>query len=332
MTAVLPLAVTMGEPAGIGGEILLRAWLRRAELPPCYVIDDATRLIRLAQRLGLNVPVRVITEPAQAVALWSQALPVMDLAVVTPVEPGHPDSRNAGAVRQSVERAVEDVRRGRAAALITNPIHKKVMYDGGFPHPGHTEFLAELTGGTPVMMLTVPGLRVVPVTIHVAISEAVTTLTREKIQACGVVLEQALRRDFGISQPRIAVAALNPHAGEDGSMGAEEAKIIAPAVAALQAAGIAAFGPLPSDTMFHQRARGGYDAALCMYHDQALIPLKTIDFDRGVNVTLGLPVIRTSPDHGTAFDIAGRGMAREDSLVAAITVASEMAARRLHRG
>jgi len=219
---------------------------------------------------------------------------------------------------------------GETSAVVTSPIHKKCLYDAGFTWPGHTEFLAALAGNAirPVMMLACSELRVVPVTIHVALEEAVHTLTTDDIVAIAEITAHALRRDFGIAAPRLAVAGLNPHAGEEGSMGSQEATIIAPAISALRARGIDAFGPMPPDTMFHARARAGYDAAICMYHDQALIPIKTIDFDGGVNVTLGLPFVRTSPDHGTALAIAGRGEANPRSLMAAMAMAWDVAARR----
>jgi 4-hydroxythreonine-4-phosphate dehydrogenase len=326
------LALTMGEPAGIGGEIALAAWTRRAEgVPPFVMIDDPERLERLAARLGLTVPIRAVASAAEAEALFESALPVLPLALVHPVEPGHPDPANAGAVAAAIEQAVRLAQSGEVAGIVTNPIHKEAMYRGGFAYPGHTEFLAALTGtaeGGEVMMLACPDLRVVPVTIHVALTEAIASLSVERIVAVGTVAAQALRQDFGIPAPRLAVAGLNPHAGEGGAMGREDIEIVAPAVRRLREAGIDAVGPLPSDTLFHERARQGYDLALCMYHDQALIPLKTLGFDRGVNITLGLPVVRTSPDHGTALDLAGSGRAGADSLIAALNTAAEIAANR----
>ena len=232
-------------------------------------------------------------------------------------------------VIKAIADAVGLVQARRAAALVTNPIQKETLYQAGFPHPGHTEFLGELAGGArPVMMLVCPELRVVPVTVHMALAAALKALTREEIVAVGRIAAKALRNDFGIARPRLAVAGLNPHAGEHGTMGSEEITTVEPAIAALCADGIDAFGPLPPDTMFHAGARKNYDAALCMYHDQALIPLKTIDFDSGVNITLGLPFIRTSPDHGTACDIAGKGIANPASLLAALDLAAAMAERR----
>ena len=327
----LPLALTMGEPAGIGGELTLLAWLKRGKegLPPFFALDDPARLERLAAALGWTVPLRVIAEPAEAVAVFPEALPVLPVALATRVTPGRPDPSNAPAVLCAITTAVSLIKAQRAAALVTNPIQKKVLYSAGFRHAGHTEFLAELAGGAaPVMMLVCPGLRVVPVTIHLPLREAVAALSSEKIVAAGRITAAGLARDFATSRPRLAVAALNPHAGEDGALGREEIEIIAPAVSLLRSAGIAADGPLPADTLFHPAARQRYDAVLCMYHDQALIPLKTIDFAGGVNVTLGLPFIRTSPDHGTALDIAGTGKADPSSLIAALKLAGEMAARR----
>jgi 4-hydroxythreonine-4-phosphate dehydrogenase len=332
---MLPLAVTMGEPAGIGGEIVLKAWLGRAGgVPPFYLIDDPDRIASLARRLGWPAPVRSIDIPDQALGVFDEALPVTAIGIDIRAEPAHPDPADAPAILQAIETAVRDVRLGRAAAVVTNPIHKDSLYRAGFHHPGHTEYLAELAGATaaPVMMLACPELRVVPVTVHLALRRAVESLSAAAIAHAGRVTQAALRRDFGIDVPVLAVAGLNPHAGEGGGLGREEIEIIEPALAELRAAGIDVRGPLPPDTMFHAEARGSYDAALCMYHDQALIPIKTIDFYGGVNVTLGLPFVRTSPDHGTAFGIAGRGIARPESLIAALRLAAEMAARRLASG
>lgn len=323
-----PLALTMGEPAGIGGEITLQAWLRRdtAGLVPFVVLDDPARLAALADRHGWAVPLQTVTEPAEAIEAFATALPVLPVPLPAPSQPGIPDRRNAPAVLHAIELATALCRNGAAAAMVTNPIHKAALYDAGFSHPGHTEFLAALCDvERPVMMLASERLRVVPVTIHIALREAIETLTSDLIVETGHILAADLRTKFGITNPRIAVAGLNPHAGESGSMGSEDAVIVAPAVERLRAAGIDARGPLPPDTMFHAEARTSYDAALCMYHDQALIPIKTLDFDQGVNVTLGLPIIRTSPDHGTAFDIAGKGIAKADSLIAALKMAATMA-------
>ena len=328
---VPPLALTMGEPAGIGGEIALKAWLRRGEgVPPFYLIDDPNRIVRLARALGWDVPVQVLERRAQAREAFQAALPVTPIARSPNAKPGHPDPADQALVLSAIETAVDDVRTGRAAALVTNPINKDALYRAGFHHPGHTEYLAELAGSTEpaVMMLAGRDLRVVPVTIHLALRDAIEALSTAAIVHAGHVVDTALRRDFAIAAPVIVIAGLNPHAGEAGGLGREDIDIVAPAVAELRAAGIDARGPLAADTMFHEAARRGYDAALCMYHDQALIPIKTLDFDGAVNVTLGLPFIRTSPDHGTAFDIAGQGVARPDSLIAALRLAAEMAARR----
>ena len=327
----LPLALTMGEPAGIGGEIALKAWLRRDEgVPPFYLIDDPGRLAALAARLGWNVPISRLAAPRDVPAIFGEALPVLPVGGVPLAAPGRPDPADAPLVVGAINAAVADVRGGRAAAVVTNPINKDALYRAGFRHPGHTEYLAELAGAgaRAVMMLASPQLRVVPVTIHLALREAIEQLSGAAIVHAGRLTHEALVRDFGIAAPVIACAGLNPHAGEAGALGREDIDIIMPAIAELRTAGIDVRGPLAADTMFHAAARSGYDAALCMYHDQALIPVKTIDFDGAVNVTLGLPFIRTSPDHGTAFDIAGSGVARPDSLIAALRLAAAMAARR----
>jgi 4-hydroxythreonine-4-phosphate dehydrogenase len=330
-----PLALTMGEPAGIGGEIALLAWRRRSEarLAPFFLIDDPGRLERLAAALGWTAPLSRIAAPEEAADAFAQALPVLPLALPRPVAAGRPDPANASAVIAAIAAGADLAAAGRAGALVTNPIQKETLYAAGFRHPGHTEFLAERAGGAmPAMMLVCDELRVVPVTIHQPLREALASLSVERIVATGRIAAAGLQRDFGIDRPRLAVAGLNPHAGEHGALGREEIEIIAPAVAALRAAGIEADGPAPADTLFHPAARRRYDAALCMYHDQALIPLKTIDFAGGVNVTLGLPFVRTSPDHGTALDIAGAGSADPTSLIAALRLAGEMAARRSRYG
>ena len=326
-----PLALTMGEPAGIGGEITLKSWLSRAEgVPPFFAIDSPARLDALASALKLPVALQEISEPGEAAFLFDTALPVLPLELAAEAVPGKLDSANAGAVIESIKRAVQLTQSGAASAVVTNPIHKSALYAAGFAHPGHTEFLAELAGPgyRAVMMLASAELRVVPVTIHISLAEVARTLMPEEIIRCGRVTAQALARDFGVANPRLAFAGLNPHAGEDGAMGAEEIEIITPALEQLRAEGIDARGPLSADTLFHAAARKTYDAAICMFHDQALIPIKTIDFDGGVNTTLGLPFVRTSPDHGTALDIAGQGTASETSLIAALRLAAEMAAKR----
>lgn len=323
-----PIALTMGEPAGIGGEISLKAWLNRRETAtPFFVIDDPDRLRFLAALIGVDVPVAEIEAPEDAAARFADALPVLPEALPATVKPGQIDPANAAAVITVIDRAVELARHGRAAAVVTNPIHKKSLYDAGFKYAGHTEYLAALAGGDarPVMMLACPGLRVVPVTVHLSLRDAIDALNTSDIVHCTCVAADALKRDFGIAEPTVAVASLNPHAGEDGAFGREEQEIIRPAVEKLKSLGITATGPTPADSLFHERIRPAYDAVVCMYHDQALIPLKTIDFDRGVNITLGLPFVRTSPDHGTAIEIAGTGAAREDSLVAALSMAASMA-------
>ncbi|MGH6953831.1 MAG: 4-hydroxythreonine-4-phosphate dehydrogenase PdxA [Alphaproteobacteria bacterium] len=327
----LPLALTMGEPAGIGGEIALKAWLAlRGRGPAFFLIGDPVHLEGVARSSVPGARVRAIAEPEEVPARFADALPVLPERLRTPVSPGRPQAANASVVIGSIERAVALVGRGRAGAVVTCPIHKRTLYESGFEHPGHTEFLAALSGGEAraVMMLVCEGLRVVPITVHLSLRDAIAALTREAIVACGEVTARALAYDFGIAAPTLAVAGLNPHAGEGGELGREEIEMIGPAVAELNAKGIDARGPMPADTLFHPGARRRYDAVLCMYHDQALIPLKTIDFERGVNVTLGLPFVRTSPDHGTAFDIAGTGRANEASLVAALVLARDMAERR----
>jgi 4-hydroxythreonine-4-phosphate dehydrogenase len=317
----------MGDPAGIGPEITGGAWAAlREEGPAFFVLADP------ALFANAGVPIREIAAPEEAPAVFADALPVLPVPLAVPARPGRPDPTNAPAVIVSIERAVALTLAGKVAAVVTNPISKAVLYAAGFAHPGHTEFLAALTGAaTPVMMLASPLLRVVPVTVHLALRAAIDALTTAAIVTAGRITAAALRDDFAISHPRLAVAGLNPHAGEGGAMGGEEATLITPAIAALRAEGIEACGPLPPDTMFTARARAGYDAALCLYHDQALIPLKTLDMDGGVNVTLGLSIVRTSPDHGTAFDIAGQGRADPASLIAALRLAAGIAANRARK-
>jgi 4-hydroxythreonine-4-phosphate dehydrogenase len=330
MATDLPLALTMGEPSGIGGEITLKAWRAKpAAAGSFFCIGDPAWLAECAREQGLDVPIAVINSPAETADMFARALPVLPETLATAAVAGKPDAANAPAVINAIKRAAHCTLDGEAAAVVTNPIHKKVLADSGFAHPGHTEFLGELCGGVqPIMMLACPGLRVVPVTVHMALRDAIAALNTEAIVTAATITAKALARDFAIAEPRLAIAALNPHAGEDGMMGAEESRIIAPAVAALKQRGIAAFGPAPADSLFHARARTTYDAVICMYHDQALIPLKTVDFDNGVDVTLGLPLVRTSPDHGTAFEIAGKGIAHESSLIAALILARDIAANR----
>jgi 4-hydroxythreonine-4-phosphate dehydrogenase len=326
-----PLALTMGDPAGIGGELTLRAWLALHRSGPCFVtLDDPERLAALARTLSLDVPIATVALPDEASAVFATALPVLPVRLANAPRPGHPDTANAKAVIASIERAASLALRGAAGGMVTNPINKAALYDAGFAYPGHTEFLAELTGahGRQVMMLASPALRVVPVTVHASLRNSIAMLSTDAIVAAARTTAAALQRDFGIEQPRLAVAGLNPHAGEQGALGDEETTIIAPAIATLRAAGIDVSGPWPPDTMFTANARARYDVAICMYHDQALIPLKTLDMDHGVNVTLGLPIVRTSPDHGTAYDIAGKGVADPSSLIAAIELAATLAQRR----
>ena len=315
-----PIALSCGEPAGIGPEIAAAAWDRlRADCPFVWIGDP--------RHLPAGTPVAELADPAQAAAAAAHALPVLPLDFGAPARPGRPDPTHAPAVIAAIEQAVALVRAGAASALCTGPIHKQALIDGaGFAHPGHTEFLADLAGGVPVaMMLACPGLRVVPATIHMPLAQVPRALSPDRLQQIIAITDQALRRHFGITAPRIAVAGLNPHAGEGGKLGTEERDWIAPLLARLTAQGYRLSGPHPADTLFHAEARQGYDAAVAMYHDQALIPIKTLDFHGGVNVTLGLPFIRTSPDHGTAFDIAGQGRARPDSLIAALRMARKLA-------
>jgi 4-hydroxythreonine-4-phosphate dehydrogenase len=324
----LPLAITMGEPAGIGGELTIKAWLQRDTLPPFFAIDDPDRLERLAAEIGSPIPIQPIRDGFEAPAVVAKALPVLPCLLDRPVTAGQPDAGNARAVITAIERAVTAAQTGAAGAVVTNPIQKSVLMASGFRHPGHTEFLGELAGARTIMMLACSALRVVPVTVHLPLADAVRQLTRQRIVEAGRITAASLVTLFGIARPRLVVAGLNPHAGESGALGREEIDIITPAVDELVAAGIEVRGPLSADTLFHPAARERYDAALCMYHDQALIPLKTLDFAGGVNVTLGLPFIRTSPDHGTALDIAGRGIADPTSLIAAMRLAGELVERR----
>ena len=322
----------MGEPGGIGGELTIKAWRALSSGDAAFfVIDDAARLE------AMGAPVERISSPTEAAKHFARRLPVLDLGAEFTVKTGVADKANAPHVIASIEKAVALALAGQAAGVVTNPIQKASLIAAGFQFPGHTEFLGALTekapmpGGRhrgPIMMLAGPQLRTVPVTVHEPLAKAAAGLTSEAIIHAGLVTAEALQHDFGVARPRLAIAGLNPHAGEGGALGKEDGAIIAPAVEALRKAGVDARGPLPADTMFHEEARRTYDAALCMYHDQALIPIKTINFHDAVNVTLGLPIVRTSPDHGTALDIAGKNIARADSLIAAIKLAAEMAGRR----
>ena len=328
----LPLALTMGEPSGVGPEITLKAWMARQHegLPPFFVIGDSELYVSLASSLGLDISLQEISSPEEAVAVFDTALPVLPIKLGATVVPGRLDPANSHSVMHSIDMACDLAMAEAVGGIITNPIHKRALYDAGLKVPGHTEYLSQRSGGaTPVMMLSCPGLRVVPVSVHEPLRDVATSLTTAMIAEKGIILARALKHDFGIERPRIAVAGLNPHAGEEGHIGREEIDIIAPAMKIIAAEEhVELLGPLPPDTMFHGAARARYDAALCMYHDQALIPIKTIDFERGVNTTLGLPIIRTSPDHGTALDIAGQGIASPLSLLEAIKLAHKIASHR----
>jgi len=332
-----PLALTFGEPAGIGPDITIAAWQRRIELGlhPFYLLADPHYVARRAKVLGAAIPVALV-EPSGATAAFATSLPVVDLGINASAAAGEPDQTSAPAALTAIRRAVSDVIEGCAAAIVTNPVAKNVLYRSGFPEPGHTEFLsalaAETTGAQTraVMMLWSPELAVVPVTIHLPLAEVPRVLSMDLIVETGRIVARDLVNRFAVLEPRIAVAGLNPHAGEDGALGVEDHTIVRPAVECLRSQGIDARGPIPADTLFHEAARASYDVALCMYHDQALIPIKTLAFDHAVNVTLGLPFVRTSPDHGTAFDIAGTGRADPSSLIAAISLASRLVARKDH--
>jgi 4-hydroxythreonine-4-phosphate dehydrogenase len=323
----------MGEPAGIGPDIALMAWRdrRRHDVPPFYVIGDAPLFRDRAALLKIDAPV-VETTPAEAAGLFERALPLVPVGLPVRATPGKPDNTSGPAAIAAIRMAAADALNGRCAAMVTNPIAKTVLYAAGFTDPGHTEFLAKLASEAtglpchPVMMLWSHDLAVIPVTIHIPLRDVASQLTTPLIVETGRIAIRELASRFGIVRPRLAVSGLNPHAGESGTIGDEERTVIAPAVAQLAAHGIDVRGPLPADTMFHKAARARYDAALCMYHDQALIPIKMHAFNSAVNVTLGLPFVRTSPDHGTAFDIAGTGRADPSSLIAALALAARIAA------
>ncbi|MGC9417876.1 MAG: 4-hydroxythreonine-4-phosphate dehydrogenase PdxA [Rhodovulum sp.] len=318
-----PIALSCGEPAGVGPEIAAKAWKRLGARLPFFWIGDPAHLPE-------GTPHAEISAPEDALHISATALPVVRLPFPAPAVPGHPSPENAAAVIGAIARGVELVQEGHASALCTAPISKKALKDGaGFAYPGHTEYLAHLAGvDRVVMMLACPSLRVVPVTIHIPLAEVPAALNARLLEDTIRITHMALFRDFGIETPRLSVAGLNPHAGEGGTMGRDEIETIEPVLDRLRDEGFALLGPLPADTMFHDHARKGYDAAICMYHDQALIPIKTLDFAGGVNVTLGMPFIRTSPDHGTAFDIAGKGRADPSSLIAALELAWQMARTR----
>ncbi|AJY46642.1 4-hydroxythreonine-4-phosphate dehydrogenase PdxA [Martelella endophytica] len=329
-----PLALSQGDPAGIGPELALKAWSRRREtaLPAFLYLGDPRILQARASMLGLDVPIETAA-PETAASVFADALPVFAIDAALQVAPGEPDSGTAPGTIAAIDMAVKFTMRGKTAAVVTNPIAKSVLYGAGFGFPGHTEYLAELsrreTGTTlrPVMMLACSALKVVPVTIHIPLKDVPEALTHDLIVETIRITARDLSARLGIVRPRLAVAGLNPHAGEQGTIGREDEEIVRPALEALREEGFDIAGPLPADTMFHRAARERYDAAICMYHDQALIPVKTLGFEEGVNVTLGLPFIRTSPDHGTAFDIAQRGIADPGSLEAALRLAATMAER-----
>ena len=331
--APLPLALTLGEPSGIGPDIAIDAWLARKEasVPAFILIGDGALVERRAQVMGRTISVRK-TVPDEATAVFEDALPYLEDAPAVTGQPGAPDPGDATAVIAVIRQAVKLVHEGLASAVVTNPIHKAALTRTGFVYPGHTEYLGALSQeifgvvAQPVMMIAAPMLKVVPVTIHIPLAAVPQAMTREVIVETGRIVARDLANRFGIENPRLAVCGLNPHAGENGTMGGQDEAVIAPAIADLVAEGVDASGPWPADSMFHEAARANYDAALCMYHDQALIPVKTLAFDEAVNVTLGLPFIRTSPDHGTALSLAGTGKAKADSLIAALKLAAALAA------
>jgi 4-hydroxythreonine-4-phosphate dehydrogenase len=331
------LALTMGDPAGVGLDVTLLAWRDRAahRLPPFALYADPDAVAERARALSIAVKLAVSEDISDAAGAFADRLPVRPIPVGAPVVAGRTDGANAGAIIAAIEVAVADVAAGRAGAVTTNPLAKSTLLRAGFVHPGHTEFLAELAGRhrpgrawVPVMMLAADILRVVPMTVHVPLARVPTLLTAERLAETVRITAAALAADFGIANPRVAVSGFNPHAGEDGTIGREEVEVISPTISALQAEGLAVSGPHSADSLFHADARRHYDAVVAMYHDQALIPIKTLAFDTAVNVTLGLPFVRTSPDHGTAFNIAGTGSASPTSLIAALKLAAALAARR----
>ena len=331
-TAGAPLVLTLGDPAGVGPEIAAAAWRALSVSGPIFAVIGDAEVLR-----AQGAPVREVMAVSDAPAVFGHALPVIHRPVRAPVTPGAPNPANAAPVADWIEEAVSLALSGEASGVVTCPIAKAPMYASGFRFPGHTEFIAELTADAPfagvrgpVMMLTARDLRACLVTIHVALDQVAQTLSADRVIRTAQVVDDALRRDFAIARPRLALAALNPHAGEDGALGMQEIEILRPAARRLRDMGVDITDPRPADTLFHDEARRGYDAVVCLYHDQALIPVKTLDFWGGVNATLGLPIIRTSPDHGTGFDIAGQGQARPDSLIAALRLAGQMAASRAH--
>lgn len=327
-----PISISMGEPAGIGAECLFKAWRVRHEqtLPAFFLVGDIEFTTAQAKALQLNIPVQPITSPGEATAVFAKALPIYPLKLNSDVKPGMADPVNASVVLDSIKLATQFVLDEKACALVTLPIHKSTLYKSGFGFAGHTEYLTSLCNSSKltVMMLEIQGLRVALSTIHVSLKDAIGKISTSLIVSQSLTVERALRHMFGITKPRLAIAALNPHAGEHGAMGLEEIEIIMPAIEQLRERGINVSGPHPADTLFHAGARAQYDCAVCLYHDQGLIPIKTLDFHGGVNITLGLPIVRTSPDHGTAFDIAGKGIADPASLITAIKRAEQLAQAR----
>jgi 4-hydroxythreonine-4-phosphate dehydrogenase len=333
----LPLAVSMGDPAGIGLEITLKAWSERRDngIGPFVLYGDVEAVAERARLLGLAVPITPVATPAAALDAFGASLPIRPVPCRVRPRPGEPDAANAAAIIMAIEEATAAVVRHEAAAIITNPIAKHIVGSADFPYTGHTQFLGALAERhyagkrfRPVMMLAADALRVVPLTVHCPLASVPASITRSLIFETVRITYEALRRDFSVDAPRIAVTGLNPHAGEEGTIGREEIEVIAPAIADLRAEGLWVTGPHPADTLFHAAARRSYDAAIAMYHDQALIPFKTLAFDTGVNVTLGLPFVRTSPDHGTAFDIAREGRASAASFVESVKLAAAIAAAR----
>jgi 4-hydroxythreonine-4-phosphate dehydrogenase len=335
--ALPPLAVTCGDPAGIGPDITIQTWVKRAalDLPAFAYFGDASALAERAEQLGHKLAIARIERLSDVASCAPGALPVVHMELPKPARAGQPDAANGATVIAAIEAALAQVVGGNACAVVTNPISKNILYAAGFKHPGHTEFLAELATRhmpghkfTPVMMLACDELRVVPLTVHIPLASVAGLITRQAIIETARIVHAGLVRDFGIAHPRIAVAGLNPHAGESGTIGREDEEIVRPAIELLRQEGLIVSGPHSADTLFHAAARETYDAAIAMYHDQALIPIKTLAFDRGVNMTLGLPFVRTSPDHGTAFDIAGTGRARPESFIEALLLARRAAQRR----
>ena len=327
MPSNLPLIVTPGEPAGIGAEITIKTW--HAGQRDICVIDSPNRLTEIAAKLGIPLSIRAIKHPDQFIAN-DESLHVIPINWPVPPVFGSPDHRNGQTVLESIITATAFCRDGSATGMVTNPIQKATLYEAGFTYPGHTEFLASLASvnpGGPMMMLASDDLRVVPLTIHIPVKDVADSISKQSIITAAQLLDGSLKQFFGVSIPRIAIAGLNPHAGENNRIGREDQDIIQPAITELQRSGFKVTGPYPADTLFHEEARKSYDAVIGMYHDQVLIPLKTLDFFGGVNITLGLDFIRTSPDHGTGLDIAGSGTARPDSLIAAVNMARKMAAK-----